>query len=168
MNGFCGVNKKLSLLFFVPKKTADLIRISPVQKLLKSEMLPMFQRQTALGSTHLLLLGSASHASGSEKPLRISNIPKWLEKWQFLVSSSLKKASKSQTARARACAEQNAYRPAWQLVRAVACAILYALGVTCARAMSPRVKQNGSHLSKKWMNILLTMLFILSLGDFEW
>ena len=84
------------------------------------------------------------------------------------VSSSLKKASKSQTARARACAEQNAYRPTWQLVRAVACAILYALGVTCARAMSPRVKQNGSHLSKKWMNILLTMLFILSLGDFEW
>ena len=112
-------------------------------------MLPMFQRQTALGSTHLVLLGSASHAHGSEKPLRISNIPKWLEKWQFLVSSSLKKASKSQTARARACAEQDAYRPAWQLVRAVACAILYALGVTCARAMSPRVKQNGSHLSKK-------------------
>ena len=63
--------------------------------------------------------------------------------------SSLKKLSKSQTARERACAEQNAYRPAWQLVRAVACAILYALGVTCARAMSPRVKQNGSHLSKK-------------------
>ena len=131
-------------------------------------MLPMFQRQTALGFTHLVLLGSASHANGSEKPLRISNIPEWLEKWQFLVSSSLKKASKSQTARARACAEQNAYRPTWQLVRAVACAILYALGVTCARAMSPRVKQNGSHLSKKWMNILLTMLFILSLGDFEW
>ena len=115
-------------------------------------MLPMFQRQTALGSTHLVLLGSASHAHGSEKPLRISNIPKWLEKWQFLVSSSLKKASKSQTARARACAEQNAYRPTWQLVRAVACAILYALGVTCARAMSPRVKQKFRFCSKKHQN----------------
>jgi len=58
-------------------------------------------------------------------------------------------ASKIQIAREHACAEQNAHRPAWQLARAVACAILHAMCVTCARAMSPRVKQNGSYLSKK-------------------
>merc|ERR1712110_662278 len=69
---------------------------------------------------------------------------------QAKVSILLKKASKSQTARARA--EQNAYLPAWQLARTVACAILYALGVTCARAMSPRVKQKCRFCSKKHPN----------------
>ena len=34
--------------------------------------------------------------------------------------------------------------------------------------MSPRVEQNGSHLSKKWMGISLVVLFVLPMGDFEW
>ena len=86
----------------------------------------------------------SSHTKLSNKTNRVKN--NQLQRAQCTFTdlsnkSSLKKTSKSQTARERACAEQNAYRPAWQLVRAVACAILYALGVTCARAMSPRVKQ---------------------------